>query len=361
MNNVEQNTGVTVHWAGLDVSKDSFDVGLLLHGALGRTPALTSLPTARFARTPKGVACFVEWLDERCEGIEGELRCVMETTGRFSTELAMWLIEARPSLAPAIAHAKYAADFIKSLGVRTHTDALAARALALFGLLRQPKAYEPASKKERQLREVCRYRYTLVTQQTALKNRMKDVPESTFVKREERKRLRLLARDIKRAEVEMRARVDELPAVKEDVARFETIYGVGFITATVVRAEFGDLDRFEKARQITAHAGLNPTVRRSGTSVFKKTRMSKQGNKRVRQALYMAARSAIRGDNDFAQDYRRLVERGLKPKAALGAIMRKILVVMRALTIRRETYDPKRKSSGKLGGKLRAAPSLSGT
>jgi transposase len=155
MNGTGDGNEVTRHWVGLDVSKNTFDVGLVLNGRLGEMPALRTMPTKAFARTPRGVAAFVAWIDERCEEVEGPLRCVMETTGRYSTELALWLLEKRASLAPAIVHAKHASDFIKSLGVRNHTDSLAARALALLGLQRQPKAYEPASKQERILREEC--------------------------------------------------------------------------------------------------------------------------------------------------------------------------------------------------------------
>lgn len=351
MNAAQRGKNVTVHWMGLDVAKKTFDAGLLLHGALGQMPALSALPAKRFVRSREGAAAFLAWLDERCEGVEGQVRCVMETTGRYSTELAAWLREQRPSLAPAVVHAKHAADFIKSLGVRNHTDQLDARALALFGLQRQPGAFEPPSKKERELRDLSRYRDTLVRQRTALTNQMKEVTESRFVVTEQEKWLRRLERDIARVEQKLRALIAALPAVRDDVALLQSIYGVGFVTAAVVRAELGDLSRFERARQLTAHCGVNPTVCQSGTSVRGKTKMSKQGNKRVRHVLYMAAKTAIRGDNDFARDYQRLIDGGMARKAALGAIMRKILVVMRRLIIHRETYQPNRKHGAKPCGK----------
>ncbi len=351
MNKSNGNKIITKHWAGLDVSKDTFDAGLVLNGELGDTPKLRDIAAGRFARSPQGVDAFVAWLDESRGEIEGAVRCVMETTGRYSTELAIWLIEARPALAPAIVHAKHASEFIKSLGMRNHTDALAARALALFGLQRQPNAYEPPSKNERKLREVCRLRHSLVAQRTAMKNQAQESTESAYVVRAIKTMISHFTRKIMQAQAEMKRLVAAMPAVREDVARFETIYGVGFITATVVRAELGDLDRFGEARQLSAHAGLNPCVRQSGTSVHPKTRMSKQGNPRVRQALYMAATTAVRGDNDFAHDYHRLLERGKAHKAALGAVMRKMLLVMRTLKIHKTIYEPKRKNKGRRCGK----------
>jgi transposase len=339
---------VVVHWAGLDVSKKCFDAALLLNGALGQAPVWSGLPVQRFERSPQGVSKFVAWLDERCESVSGPVRCVMETTGRYSVELAAWLLAERASLAPAIVHAKHASEFERSLGARNRTDESAARALALLGLQRQPKAYVPASKEEAAFRELVRHRHTLVAQQTVVKNQMKESVRSRFVAKEQGKWLRSLEASIKRVEKEMKALLETMPAVKEDVERLQTMHGVGFIVACVVRAELGDLNRFERARQLTAHCGLNPSVRQSGTSVRGKTHMSKQGNEHARHMLYMAATAAIQCKNDFALEYKAHVENGMPKMAAIGIIMRKMLVVMRRLIVHRETYNPYHKNGGKL-------------
>lgn len=340
MKGMRRKMNAVVHWVGVDVSKGTFDAALLLDGVLGDERPLSDLPVRAFERSPEGVETFLGWLDERCDEADAPVRCVMETTGPYSVELAVWLLERRPALAPSVVHAKHAAEFIKSLGVRNHTDGLAARGLAFFGLQRQPDAYDPPSKKERELRELSRYRQGLVCQRTALKNQIEDGIGCRFVARDQEKYLRRFNNDIARVEGEMRRRIERMPEFHADVERLQTIFGVGFVTATVVQAELGDLSAFATARELSAHCGVNPCVRQSGTSVRGKTRMSKQGNSRVRHALYMAAKTAIRGDNDFADDYHGLVERGLAKKAALGAVMRKLLVVMRRLILHGETYDP---------------------
>ena len=118
------------------------------------------------------------------------------------------------------------------------------------------------------------------------------------------------------------------------------------MTAVTVRTELGDLRRFERARQLTAFAGMSPRIVESGTSIAGKPHLCKQGNRRVRHALYMAAMTAIRGQNDLQRCYQRLVAKGKSHMSALGAIMRKMLCLLRALLISGKPYQPVYRSGG---------------
>ncbi len=93
-------TALEHSWAGLDVAKASFDAAFVTTGEHHDVTRLREIPVKRFARTPQGAEAFVAWLDE-C-GVEETARVCMEATGSYSTELAVWLLERRPSLRPAI-------------------------------------------------------------------------------------------------------------------------------------------------------------------------------------------------------------------------------------------------------------------
>lgn len=255
-------------------------------------------------------------------------------------ELAAWMAQACPPLSPAIESPRQTTAFIKSLGLRNKTDRMDARALALYGVERRPRAYQPPPACEGELRELVRYRDFLVQQKVAVENRAAEIRDSKFIQRETRRQLRQLERDIAKTEKEMERVKKASPELENDIALMTTIYGVAFLTAATIRAELGDLRRFEKARQLTAFAGLNPSLRQSGSSVHGRPHISKVGNPRVRRALYLSAMVAIRGDNDFRNDYERLRSQGLSKMAALCAIMRKILVLMRALLISGKPYVP---------------------
>jgi transposase len=55
------------------------------------------------------------------------------------------------------------------------------------------------------------------------------------------------------------------------------------------------------------------------------------GRKRVRQALYMAAVTAVRARARFAGLYQALLARGKPAKVALIAIVRKLIVILNAV------------------------------
>ena len=107
--------------------------------------------------------------------------------------------------------------------------------------------------------------------------------------------------------------------------------------------------QFERARQLTAYAGVSPRIVQSGTSVRGKTRMCKRGNKRIRQALYLSAMATLntKKPNSLSAMHYRLCEGGKQGKEALGAVMRKQLTVMRAVIISGKPYDPTFKGRGK--------------
>ncbi len=348
---INENHPSLEHWVGLDVGKEMFDAALLRPGVNAHAPGgLSLLPASSFSRTENGTADFIRWLDAQLGAAAEEcmVRCVMESTGRYSTELAVWLLEQRASLAPAIAPSHITAAFITSLGIRTKNDRFSARGLAVYGMERRPNAYAPASALEEELREVCRYRDLLVRQKTAAVNYSQEKTKSAFVNRNKESYVRQLSAKIKRAEAEMKRLVNSDETLKADIGLLCTIYGVAFLTAVTVRAELGDLRRFDKARQLSAYAGLNPSQCESGTSVHRRTVMSKTGRSRIRHALYMPAMAAIRGDNDFRAMYERLCAKGKSHMSALGAVMRKLLCVMRAVLIHNVPYDPNWKRGGKL-------------
>lgn len=80
------------------------------------------------------------------------------------------------------------------------------------------------------------------------------------------------------------------------------------------------------AKALTAFVGLDPKPHRSGTSVNKIARISRQGNKKFLSRLYMGALGGVRGNNALKLFYQRLVAKGKAKKIALVASSRKIVV-----------------------------------
>jgi len=90
-------------------------------------------------------------------------------------------------------------------------------------------------------------------------------------------------------------------------------------------------------------AGLDPREHQFGSSVNKKPRLSKPGNRYLRLALYMPALSATRHDPNVRAYYHHLIDdRGLKKLPALCAVMRKLLLAIHAMLKTQTPFDSSR-------------------
>ncbi len=110
--------------------------------------------------------------------------------------------------------------------------------------------------------------------------------------------------------------------------RFElllSIPGFGTTSALHTLAELTLLPADMDVRQWVAYAGLDPREYTSGTSVHKKVRISKAGNKHLRRALYMPALVAVQHQPHLRAFYEHLLARGKTKLQALVATMRKLL------------------------------------
>lgn len=323
-------------WSGIDVAKSWFDAALWPAGHPLELSAMRNLPLKSFENSAEGVDHFFAWCDER---LGATPRVVMESTGSYSAHLAEWMLERRPQSAPAIINPRRAKDYLQSLEPRNSTDETAARGLARYGVEREPAPFEPLSPERARLRQLTRYRQSVVEQRQAEKLRLADLTPGSLPASIAQRHVEQLKADEKELTDEIEAAAQATPKMKADVALLRSIFGVNWISASTVMGELGDLRRFEKARQLSAFAGLSPRRRQSGSSVHGRSRLSKIGSSRVRRVLHLSARCAVRGDTQWACEYKKLVDAGKSKMSALGAIMRRILSVMRAILISGQPYQ----------------------
>ena len=298
----------------------------------------------RFPRTRAGVRECFAWAEECVaqwnEDEEPWDYCVvMEATGRYSTELAVWIAEEELPLRPSIINPKTAARYAQSLDDRNINDASAARALTCYGIAREPSPYEALSPQRAAIRDLMRYRLKLVNMQASLKTRAHETYLDPLIEKSQNRMRKHLAREVECVERKAKQHVEKMPEIQEDLKLLESVFGVGWVTATTVWAELGDLRRFLKARQLTSMTGITPRTKESGKFKAQRTRITKAGSPHVRRTLYMAVVAALKGDNDTSRMYHRLVQAGKHDRCAKVACMRKVLTVMRAVLISGEPYQ----------------------
>jgi transposase len=114
---------------------------------------------------------------------------------------------------------------------------------------------------------------------------------------------------------------------EETIERLDAIPGVGRIVAEVIVAEIGtEVSRFPSAQHLASWAGLAPGNEESAGK--RKSSKTRKGDQALRHALIEAASAAAKKKDSYLQtQYRRLAARRGKKKAAV-AVAHSILVIV---------------------------------
>ena len=116
--------------------------------------------------------------------------------------------------------------------------------------------------------------------------------------------------------------------------------GVGVKIAARLLAEIGgDVSAFPTAAHLAAYAGLAPVSKRSGSSI-RGEHVNRGGNKRLKNALFMAAFTSLRADPASRAYYDRKRAEGKKHNAALICLARRKCDVLFAMIRDHRRYTP---------------------
>ena len=286
-------------WIGMDVDKENFAAAIYVDPRPG-TPDLRAMPTKKFKRDAEGVAACVEWAEKTLSQkrlASPAPRVCMEATGRYSIDLAQEILRQRPEWEPAIANPRYVKKHGESMGQRCKSDKADARVCACYGAERQPRPYRPLTPAFQQLRELSRERQAIVEQRTALKNRTDDTAISKITRKVQEQLMRQYDKLVDKLDAAIIQIIKEIPELASDAKTVSQIPGVAEVVSSVTMSELGDLRQYRCSRSAAAAIGVNPKLVISGKHIGK-TRMSKQGNSRVRAVIYCAAMACLKTKND---------------------------------------------------------------
>ena len=295
-------------FVGCDISKDHLDI---FDEALGRPE--------RIANAAAALAPLIErWKNK-------DMLVLFEATGPYDACLR------RALMAAAIPFARVnparARDFARATGRLAKTDAIDAQMLAAMARALRP-ACAPAPSPEREtLARLHKRRDQLVAMRKQERTRLAAIDDPVIVEDIEAHIAWLGARIV---EIERQTRdlIAATERLTEDQRLLRSVPGIGPVTAATLIALMPELGT-RSPKTIAALAGLAPFNVDSGQ--FRGKRVIKGGRRRVREALYMAAITAVRSRHRFARIYNAMIEAGKPPKVALIAIARKILVTANAI------------------------------
>lgn len=277
-----------------------------------------------FPNTPDGHTALVRWL-----GVAGRrVRVVMEATGLYGLDLALRL-DAEASVELMVANPRAVRHFAQALMKRSKNDPIDAGVLLEFARRMPFQRWARPSPAALALHALARRLESLTDMHAAEKNRLHAAQLSpalpTAVVRDLQRSLRSLERAVQRL---TRQAVDVLRQDSNLHLRYQLLLsacGIGPTSAVQILAQLAVLPPDLDVRQWVAQAGLDPREHSSGTSVHKKPRITKTGNRHLRRALYMPALVAIRRQPNLRAFYEHLRARGKAKMVALVAVMRKLL------------------------------------
>jgi transposase len=102
--------------------------------------------------------------------------------------------------------------------------------------------------------------------------------------------------------------------------------------------------RFTSANELCIYAGLTPIIQQSGSSVKGRPRISKIGNQKLRNLLFMCSFNACKYNKSCRALYERIVAKGKRKKLALIAVCNKLLKQAFAIAKSGLKYDGEYKS-----------------
>ena len=305
-------------YVGCDVSKDHLDI--YLHPSAERF---------RVTNDRQGLRN----LKRKCARLDPAL-IVVEATGKYHRAVLRSLSEA--GLAVAVVNPLRARLFAEAGGRLAKTDRVDAEMLAHMGRGLTPQVSVPMPEELEALAELVRARNAATAERTALKNRL-SAATVAFLKAELKRRIAAIDTHVTRlaGEIERRIAADEALALR--ARHLASIPGIGPAVVADLLVDMAELGSLS-AKAAASLAGVAPYADDSGGRNGR--RRIRGGRPQTRRALYLAALSAARHEPFLATFYRRLVAAGKKPKVALVAVMRKLVILANTLLKENRPWRP---------------------
>jgi transposase len=251
--------------------------------------------------------------------------CVMEATGYYHYQLAYYLQE--NSVVLSVENPLSVKRFIQMKLSKIKTDKSDSKLICEYAKQVDLKLWKGNSKHQLECLQMTRLLSVYTKQSTMLKNKLHGEAvlghPSKLVVTSLKRSLRQLKKEIDTIEVKLLLLVNEVH--KDVLTRLKSIPGIGKKTSLMLVVLTDGFDRFKSGSELCSYAGLTPIIRQSGSSVNGRARISKIGNQKLRNLLFMCSFNACKYNKACKAIYDRIVAKGKSKKLALIAVCNKLL------------------------------------
>ena len=272
----------------------------------------------QFKNNITGFKKFVKYLDITSH-------CVMEATGYYHYQLAYYLLE--NSIAVSVENPLAVKRFIQMKLSKIKTDKSDSKLICEYAKQVELTLWQGNSKHQIECLQMTRLLSVYTKQSTMLKNKLHGEEvlgnPSKVVVSSLKRSLKQVKKELETLEIKLLILVKQ---VHQDVlTRIKSIPGIGNKTAVMLVVLTDGFDRFTSGSELCSYAGLTPIIRQSGSSVKGRSRISKIGNQKLRNLLFMCSFNACKYNKACRELYERIVAKGKSKKLALIAVCNKLL------------------------------------
>lgn len=295
-----------IKYFGIDISKDVFDV------------CDNNQFYYQFKNSISGFKKLLKLL-------ESNTVCVMEATGYYHIRLSYFLLEYGYKV--SVVNPLKIKRYIQMELSKIKTDKSDSKMIQLYGKERKPMLWFGQSKTQQESLQLSRLLSIYSKQTTQIKNKLHGETvlgePSKLVVRSLTRQLKSLEKEIKTLESKL---VDNVKSeYQESLTLLKSIPGIGDKTALMLLVFTDGFHRFESSKELCSYAGITPVIRQSGSSVKGRPRMSKMGNPKLRNLLFMCSFNACKYNKACKDLFDRIVAKGKSKKLALIAVCNKLL------------------------------------
>lgn len=318
------------HFIGIDVSKSTLQIYIPIKDE-----------NISIENTKKSLKSLYSKLKKYYKKDSNKLVFIFEPTGTYSSLLKHFCSE--KEIKAFIVNPRQSSNFAKALDNRSKSDSIDAKMLHKFHVMAKDGdiVIPTIDAAQESLGSMMGYYKLLQKQRNAFSNHL----EALEAKEENspiEKKLKKEIANLKEQEKEMLKEMKNLILLDMELAKsFECIIsfkGVGDISAIALLHLFISYPKANR-QEITALSGLDVIETTSGTSVYRRNRISKRGNSIYRGILFMPILSTVTNNQYMKAFYDRLKDNAKHSTAAQIAVMRKVILITHSLYKNQQVFD----------------------
>ena len=266
---------------------------------------------------------------------------IYEPTGPYSSLLKHFC--AQKNILSYIVNPRQSSNFAKALDNRSKSDIIDAKMLYNFRVMANSEDIKIPVIDERQesLGEMLSYYKLLQKQRTGFSNHLESLEVkdgNTLIIKKLNKQVKQLKEEEKEMILQMKNLIKTDKTLSSKFDNMKSIKGIGDLSSIALIHLFITYKEANR-QEITALIGLDAIEQTSGTSINKKSRISKKGNAIYRSILFMPVLCVIRSNPYMKAFYDRLKENGKHSTVAPIAVMKKMILIAQSLFKNNKNFD----------------------